>query len=363
MLAALLLAACAEPRPMPVTPPPDTTSAPTVPQAVTELPGWRADHIAEALPALRASCAVFAGLSDDAVIGPNGGTAADWREPCAAIPANADDDQARRYIETWFAPVSVTGPTGAEGLFTGYYEPEMAGSRARTKDYAVPLYGLPDGGTTLTRAAIDAGGLAGCGLELLWLADPIDAFFLHVQGSGRVRLPDGNAVRVGYAGNNGHDYTAIGRVLVERGELTKQAATMQSIRAWLRDHPDQAPALMRQNARYIFFRELVGDGPIGALGAVLTPGRSLAVDAEFMPLGAPVWLDTTFPDGTAGAGQPFQRLLVAQDKGGAIKGPVRADIFFGGGDEAASYAGAMKQRGRYFLLLPKPLAARFPPAG
>ncbi len=272
----------------------------------------------------------------------------------------------------------VAGPDGSDGLFTGYYEPELRGSRKRTAAYTVPLYRQPpdlvkvetEGETQVgrmvdgrlrpyhTRKAIDGGVLAGQGLELLWLADPIDAFFLQAQGSGRVRLSDGGSLRVGYAASNGLPPTIIGRVLVERGELTKEAATMQTVRQWLRDRPAEATALMQMNARYIFFREIPGDGPLGALGVALTPGRSLAVDPKRLPLGAPLWLDTTYPTGTPEAGQPLRRLVVAQDTGGAIKGAVRGDLYWGSGEDALRYAGPMKQRGRYYLLLPKTVAER-----
>jgi membrane-bound lytic murein transglycosylase A len=173
-----------------------------------------------------------------------------------------------------------------------------------------------------------------------------------------VRLAEGGSLRVGYAANNGRPPTMIGRILVERGELTKEAATMQTVRQWLREHPDEATALMQRNARYIFFREIPGAGPIGALGVALTPGRSLAVDPSLLPLGAPLWLDTTYPAGTPEAGQPLRRLVVAQDSGSAIKGAVRGDLYWGSGDEALRFAGPMKQPGRYYLLLPKAVAKR-----
>ena len=208
------------------------------------------------------------------------------------------------------------------------------------------------------RRAIDAGALTGRGLELLWLADPIDAFFLQAQGSGRVRLAEGGSLRVGYAASNGLAPTMIGRILVERGELTKETATMQTVRQWLRDHPAEATGLMEMNARYIFFREVPGDGPLGALGVALTPGRSMAVDANLVPLGAPLWLDTTYPAGTPEAGRPLRRLVVAQDSGSAIKGVVRGDLYWGSGEAALLYAGPMKQQGRYYLLLPKTVADR-----
>jgi membrane-bound lytic murein transglycosylase A len=311
------------------------------------------------------------------------GTTGDWQPVCAALTdLDATDVGLRRYFETWFVPVAIDA---GDGLFTGYYEPELKGARAPSAAYPVPLYRRPPDliavnladfrpdleAETLvgrvgdgrlrpyhTRADIDAGVLAGQGLELVWLADPIDAFFLQVQGSGRIALADGGSLRVGYAASNGHPYTAIGRLLVERKELTKEAATMQTVRQWLRDHPDQATALMQMNARYIFFREVEGDGPIGSLGVALTPGRSLAIDASLLPLGAPMWLDTTYPPGTPEAGRALRRLMVAQDTGGAIKGAVRGDIYWGSGEAALQYAGPMKQPGRYYLLLPKTVAQR-----
>jgi membrane-bound lytic murein transglycosylase A len=289
------------------------------------------------------------------------GTPGAWRPVCQAFAAAKSRDAVlRRIVEAALVPFAVVDAEGPEGLFTGYYEPELRGARRRSAAYAVPLYRTPPDlkAPYYSRRAIEDGALAGRGLELLWLADPIDAFFLQAQGSGRVRLAEGGSLRVGYAASNGLPPTMIGRILVERGELTKEAATMQTVRQWLRDHPADAPALMQQNARYIFFREVPGAGPLGALGVALTPGRSLAVDADLLPLGAPLWLDTTYPAGTAEAGRPLQRLVVAQDSGGAIKGAVRGDLYWGSGDEALRYAGPMKQPGRYYLLLPKSVADR-----
>jgi membrane-bound lytic murein transglycosylase A len=333
------------------------------PVSFSDLAGWRDDAVSEALPAARAACEAILSGAADAPIGPDGlaGRTRDWRSPCAALLAvPPNDDTVRKTIEVLFVPLMVAD--GAEGLFTGYYEPELQGARERSAAYTVPIYRRPpdltSGKPYLTRRDIEAGALAGRGLEVAWVADPIDAFFLQVQGSGRISLLDGSRIRVGYAANNGHPYTAIGRLLVERGKLTKDAATMQTVRQWLRDHPDQATALMQENARYIFFREVEGDGPIGSLGVALTPGRSLAVDASLLPLGAPIWLDTTYPPGTPEAGRPLRRLMVAQDTGGAIKGAVRGDIYWGSGETALQYAGPMKQQGRYYLLLPKAVADR-----
>jgi len=330
--------------------------------AFHDLPGWRDDAVLQALPALRSSCKVLAAKPADAPVGPSGmaGVARDWRAPCRALASSSSEKALRHIIETWFVPFAVGDAPGSSGLFTGYYEPELRGSRKRTAKYSVPLYRPPPdpASSALSRAAIDAGALAGRGLELLWLADPIDVFFLHAQGSGRVRLAEGGSLRVGYAASNGLPPTMIGRILVERGELTTETATMQTVRQWLRDHPAEATGLMQRNARYIFFREIPGDGPLGAFGVALTPGRSLAVDADLIPLGAPLWLDTTYPTGTPEAGRPLRRLVVAQDSGGAIKGVVRGDLFWGSGEAALLHAGPMRQQGRYYLLLPKTVADR-----
>ncbi|MEX2454364.1 MAG: MltA domain-containing protein, partial [Rhodospirillaceae bacterium] len=200
------------------------------------------------------------------------------------------------------------------------------------------------------RGGIEAGALRGRSLELAWVDSAADAFFLHIQGSGRIRLPDGSILRVGYADANGHVYTAIGRDLIARGAIPREEMSMQAIRTWLAAHPDEGIELMRSNRSFVFFRELTGPGPVGAQGVPLTPGRSLAVDRNLLPLGVPVWLDTTLPDAN---GTPFRRLMVAQDTGGAIRGAVRGDVFWGAGAEAADRAGKMKQTGRYWLLRPR----------
>jgi len=200
-----------------------------------------------------------------------------------------------------------------------------------------------------SRAAIDDGALAGRNLELVWVTDPIDAFFLQIQGSGRIRLSDGSLMRVGYAGQNGHSYFAIGRDLIRRGVMTSETISLQAIDAWLRDHPDEAPALMNRNPSYVFFRRL--DGPIvGAQGVPLTPGRSLAVDRAYYPLGLPLWLDAEHP---IDPNTRIRRLMIAQDTGGAIKGPVRGDYFWGHGRDAREKAGRMKSRGQMFVLVPR----------
>jgi membrane-bound lytic murein transglycosylase A len=357
-----------------------------------DLPGWRKDKIHEAVAALERSCLVLAKKPAAAAIGPHGlgGRAADWRVPCREIGGQAgltkDAEGARRFFERYFRAYAVRGADGREGLFTGYFEFSLKGSRRPTARYNVPLYARPGdlvmadlGAFSSTfrgrsiagrvergrlvpyadRAAIDKGALVGRGLELAWVDDPVDAFFLEIQGSGRVHLDDGSMMRVGYAGKNGHAYTAIGRVLVEMGALELEAVTMGSIRAWLAANPAKARAVLTKNRSFVFFREIQGPGPIGAQGVALSAGRSLAVDRKFLPLGVPLFVAADDP---AGRLAPVRRLMVAQDTGGAIRGPVRGDIFFGHGDHAAATAGQARLRGRYWILLPvsvaKPQLAR-----
>ena len=209
------------------------------------------------------------------------------------------------------------------------------------------------------RRQIEAGALDGLGLPVVYVDDPVDAFFLQIQGSGRVALAGGGEMRLGYAGGNGRRYYAIGRELIKRGILNKTNVSMQSIRAWLHANPEAGRAVMDLNLSYVFFRELTGPSPIGALGVALTPGRSIAVDRRLIPLGIPIWLQASRPGGGPGTGdEPLNRLVVAQDTGGAIKGGVRGDMFWGHGAEAAAIAGRMKHTGSWFLLLPNALADR-----
>ncbi len=264
----------------------------------------------------------------------------------AQLPAG-DDSAARAFFEGAFRAFALSDAGGSQGFFTGYYLPRVAGSRRAQPGYGVPLYRKPPDPAAYSRAEIDAGALAGRGLELVWLASPIDAFFVSVQGSAEIALPDGRGMRIGVAATNGRGYVAIGRILIERGEIPAEQMSLQSLRAWLLAHPGEARALMEQNPRYVFFRELPGADTIGSQGAALTPGRSLAVDPAFLPLGAPIYVETT-----DGQGNAMRRLMVAQDTGGAIKGPLRADVYWGGGPEAEALAGPMKSPGRLFLLLP-----------
>jgi len=364
--------------------PPDRLTL--TPVAFTALAGWEGDDHAAALRAFLASCGRAAAMPADQAFGRDGrvGTAGAWAAVCRAAEAVLDDG-ARAFFETAFRPLAVANNRVREGLFTGYYEPDLRGSLTPDGAHRVPLYRRPrdlvrvdlgrfreqwrgeriagrvvDGALEPypDRAAIDAGALAGQGLELAWVDDPIAAFFLHIQGSGRVLLPDGAVLRVGYAAQNGQPYLAIGRELIARGALRRDEVSLQSIRAWLAAHPDEAEAVMARNRSYVFFRALTEPGPVGAAAVVLTPGRSLAVDLRYLPLGAPLWLETTLPGATPEAPeQDFRRLMVAQDTGGAIRGPVRGDIFFGNGAEAEAVAGVLKSPGRYYILVPTAAAA------
>ncbi|MEX2642439.1 MAG: MltA domain-containing protein [Acetobacterales bacterium] len=374
-------AACA-----PETPTETPTSLKLAPAAFDDLRGWEAGGQAGAVLALQRTCRRFATLPSARQVGPDGmaGTVADWAPACAAadaVPAG-DDAAARRYFETWFAPFSATAEGQAEGLFTGYYEPLLHGTLRRDARHTVPVYRRPEelvlvdlgrfreslrgeriAGKVVdgrlqpyaTRAEIDAGALRGRGLELAWVEDPVAVFFLHIQGSGQIALEEGGRLRVSYDGHNGHPYVAIGRTLVAQGALDKDDVSLQTIRAWLRANPEEGRSVMAGNPSFIFFRKLEGDGPVGALGVPLTPGHSLAVDRTFMPLGAPVWLDANDP---LDPQVRLRRLMVAQDTGGAIRGPVRGDVFWGAGDDAEERAGRMKSSGRYWLLLPKAVAER-----
>jgi membrane-bound lytic murein transglycosylase A len=339
------------------------------PVAFDRLAGWRYDDVAAAVLPFLKSCARFLARPDQAPFDPlpgrvDYGRVGDWRAPCQAalqLPVG-DDAAARRFFETWFVPFAVADYGEPRGLFTGYFTVELNGSQRRHGHYQTPLYRRPAAAlaSRYTRAQIENGALAGRGLTLLWVDDPIAAFFLQIQGSGVVRLDNGKTIRVGYDGQNGRPYVPIGRILLERGVLPRAALTMQRLRDWMREHPKQGDALRRQDPSYVYFREIKGDGPIGAEGIALTAQRSLAVDRRFVPLGVPIWLDAQQRFGTR---VRLRHLFVAQDTGGAIKGPVRGDLFWGAGAAAALSAGATNAFGCYFVLLPRAVADRIAAAG
>lgn len=385
---ALLVAGCETPAPLPPAPPPLTAQPPAPPVAPApgshktpaiaagarlqkavwrDVPGWLEDDHAAAWDALLRSCAVLQKF--DA-----------WHGVCAAAlnTRKAEREAARGFFERHFAPYQMLNSDGsAEGLITGYYEPLLHGSRQPSPRYRYPVYSVPDDllvidlaplypelkGLRLRgrlegrrvvpyydRAAIERGDAAVRGREIAWVDDSVELFFLQIQGSGRIRFEDGTTLHVGYAEQNGFPYRSIGRWLVDNGEVPLEQASMAGIKAWARRHPQRVPELLNHNERYIFFRELPDSlpGPIGALGVPLTAQRSIAIDPDFVPLGAPVYLATTWPYSP----RPLNRLMLAQDTGGAIRGPVRADFFWGFGEQAANYAGRMKQPLKMWVLLP-----------
>ncbi len=349
---------------------------PLKPASWSDLPGWSDDQaLTEATPALLQSC--------NALGKKNG-----WQEACNGIRSMSDADRKnpatlRAYYQKFYKPFQLVQNDGAtNGLFTGYYEPLLLGAREHSAQARYPVYGVPatlltlelgdlfpelkgkrvrgrlsDGNKVVpywTREQIDADPARMNAKTLAWVDDPIELFFLQIQGSGRIQMPDGSRQRIGYADQNGQPYRSIGTVLIRRGDLTSDKASMQGIQNWARNNPGKVQALLNENPSYVFFRNLPTDannpdaGPPGALGVPLTPGRSIAIDPRATPLGAPVWLDTSYPN----TSKPMQRLVLAQDTGGAIKGAVRADFFWGFGAEAGKEAGRMKQTGQMWVLLP-----------
>jgi membrane-bound lytic murein transglycosylase A len=341
------------------------------PATYAALPGWQTDNQSEALAALKQSCTRIMKKDAAETFGAAGvaGNYADWQTPCANLPATGGG---RAFFETYFTPYEVWGDD-RDGLFTGYYVPSLPSS----PQASVPIYGRPSDlvtvdlgafkpewkGETITgrlvggeklipypaRAEIEKEPLKNAEV-IARVNDSVDAFFLQIQGSGVVQNADGTVVPVGYAAQNGHAYTAVGKVLLDRGHLKKEDVSMQSIRRWLAENPKEAQAIMNENKSFVFFRRLDSDGVPGAEGVALTPMRSIAVDRRKIPYGAPVYIDTESPDGKGGR---LQRLMVAQDTGGAIRGAVRGDFFWGAGDRAAEMAGVMKSRGQAYVLLPK----------
>ncbi len=353
------------------------------PITYTNVPGWKSDNLSEALIALLRSCEKLQKKPRNGALGvfKEMGKVSDWISICnaARLIRPGNKIEARYFFETRFLPYTVSNNQERTGLFTGYYEARLNGAFGADARYRYPILAKPNDivkvdlitfgekykgdkitgrikgsklVTYFTRAEIEDGALSGRKLETLWVDNAIDAFILHIQGSGRVVLPDGSYVRVGFNGRNGHKYTSIGRELVAEGVMNLKDVTMPSIRAWMEENPVAARALMRKNKSYIFFKISKDAGPIGAQGVVLTATRSIAVDRAFYPMGVPIWIDTTVP----GSNKKMRRLMIAQDTGAAIKGPVRGDFFWGNGQQAAINAGIMKQTGEIYLLLPKTAA-------
>lgn len=346
---------------------------PYVPSSFDALPGWREAKLEPSLRAFLAGCPRAAGALIDACA-------------LASSVAPGDEAAARRFFESAFVPYALVDAAGTDaGLLTGYYEPLLRGSRTKSALYRYPVYGVPDDLVIVdlaavtpevrdlrlrgrlegrrvvpywSRAEIDARGAKLPAPVIAWVADPVDLFFLQVQGSGQIVLDGGERIRVGYADQNGHPYRSVGRYLVERGELPLEESSMQAIKDWAAANPDKLRDTLNYNASYVFFREVADPrGPFGSLGVPLVPQYSLAVDRRFVPLGAPVYLESSLPP----SGEPLRRLMAAHDTGGAIRGAVRADVFWGAGDEAGAMAGRMRQPARLWLLWPR--GATLPRAG
>jgi membrane-bound lytic murein transglycosylase A len=329
--------------------------------AFADLPDWQNDDQAEALSAFLSSCDVLSKTPKPQSPGSNLQiSAALWQSLCA--DAAQSPYAPREFFERRFTPYRVNNNGFEEGLFTGYYEPVLYGAYHRYGDFQYPLYMAPpdltEGGQYYTHAEINNGKLNGKKLEVVWVDDPVMRFFLQIQGSGRVKLTNGKTLQVGFAGKNGQPYVSIGKIMGDEGLLPKDQINFFTIRQWMYQHPDRAFALMERNPSYVFFKVVDRPSAVGAVDAVLTPARSLAVDSTYIPYGLPVYLETELPPEPERDPTPFKHLMVAQDTGGAIKGPVRADIFFGTGDEAEYMAGYMARKGVYTLLVPKEIAGQ-----
>ena len=355
--------------PEPITPPPERYRGRLAPASWVALPGWAEEPMGEALAAFRQGCRVLQAQPA-------------WREACEAaeaLGAKPDEREVARFFETRFEPHQVLNADNSDsGTITGYYEPLLRGSRLRSERFRYPVYGLPpdlvvvdlselhpdlrhkrlrgrlEGNRLVpyhSRGEIDADASPLRGLELAWVDDPVELFFLHIQGSGQIQLENGERLRVGYAEQNGHPFRSVASLLIRRGELPAERTSLEGMRDWARRHPGRARQYLNANPSFVFFRELPTDliGPLGTLGVPLTSARSLAVDPRVIPLGVPVFLDASWP----GTRQPLRRLMVAQDTGGAIAGAVRADFYWGSGDEAGRLAGRTRQKGRMWVLLPK----------
>ncbi len=368
VVASLFLISCATPPTKPVSSPPSSvprvpkvvepvttedsaSSASLTPVSFSDIPGWNDDTISEAWQSLLQSCNALRKRKPGPV---------NWAAVCDRANAQKPRD-AKTFFETNFRAYSVRNQiTGkSEGLVTGYYEPIMNGSRVRTDRYTVPLYAYPKAWVRSkpdpapTRAELLSSGQLR-GSEIAWVEDPVAAASMQVQGSGKIRLDNGQIVRFGFAGTNDQPFKSSAQWLLERKEITRSEATMQGISEWAKRNPNKVQEMLNANPRFVFFKELPPSanqdlGPIGALGVPLSPGRSVAIDPRAIPLGAPIFLETTRPL----SNQPLRRLVMAQDTGKAIVGPVRVDYFWGTGDEAGELAGRMKQNGRVWLLLPR----------
>ncbi len=350
----------------------------------SELPGWSTVDTKKSLLAFQKSCKAFLKQDPNQSVGSEfvDLQAKDWHPACMAALSltRASNKEIKAFFQKWFIPVEFFDRQPVNGLFTGYYMPLLKGSLTKTKKYHVPLYGLPRNLVTInlslfdpklkhrtlvgrvkghqvvpyyTRAEINKGAIKDVAPVIAWVDSTIDRLFLEIQGSGIIEFDDGKQIIVGYDGQNGAPYTAIAKVLIDQGVMTRENASMQQIRHYLEAHPDQINRVLNQNKSFVFFDILQQRAALGTQGVPLTPGYSLAIDRQWVPLGTPVWLSTTRPYQKSDQHKVFQRLMVAQDTGGAIKGVVRGDVFWGAGVQATAIAGKMKNKGQYWLLMPR----------
>lgn len=364
--------------------PPQPQPIKLMPRSFAELPGWRSTSVLKSLEAFQISCKAFLKQDPEKPVGSTKIElkAGDWHPSCrqALSISPLTEQKARDFFQTWFSPVEFNDNKPVQGLFTGYYMAYLHGSMKKTDKYKIPVYGMPSDLVTVnlekfdptlkhrrlagriegnqllpyyTRAEINRGAIKGKARVLLWVDNPIDRLFMEIQGSGTIELPDGNMVYLGYAAQNGASYTPIARVLIDKGVMTKDNASMQHIKSYLEAHPQEMNKVLNKNKSFVFFHFLKNNSAMGAQGVPLTAGYSLAIDRQWIPIGAPLWLSTSRPTKIVDKDKPFQRLMIAQDTGGAIRGVVRGDVYWGAGDNATFIAGHMKNPGHYWLLLPK----------
>lgn len=354
-------------------------------RSFSDLPGWKKARMKKSLLAFQISCKTFLRQDPEQPVGSEyiNLRAKDWQPICrkALTIQPIKEKLAKKFFQQWFIPVEFNDKKPVRGLFTGYYMAFLHGSKTKTEEYNIPIYGLPSNLVTInlglfdpilknrhitgriegnqflpypTRAEINKGAISDKAPVIVWVNNAVDRLFLEVQGSGTVEFNDGSQMHIGYAGQNGAPYTAIAKVLIEKGVMTKDNASMQHIKSYLEEHPEQMDSVLNQNKSFVFFHELKNDAALGAQGVALTPGYSLAVDRKWIPLGAPLWLQTTRPgDKDPDQTKTLQRLMIAQDTGGAIRGLVRGDVYWGAGENATYIAGHMKNHGHYWLLLPR----------
>lgn len=354
------------------------------------LPGWKSADFKKSLVTFQTSCRAFVRQNPEQIVGTEHIhlQVKDWQPACrAALKINSvNQKNAKKFFESWFTPIEFTDIGEKPGLFTGYYVPSVKGSYTKSKEFHVPIYETPDDLLTAdlglffndlknrrivgrvvgknvlpyyTREQISHGAIKGKSRVIAWIKSPIDRLFLEIQGSGVIELDDGNLIYIGYDAQNGAPYTAIAGVLIKKGIMTKDNASMQAIKHYLEAHPKQMNKVINQNKSFVFFRRMTLGVALGAQGVALTPGYSLAVDRQWVPMGAPLWLTTTRPDSkNPKKNKPMHRLMIAQDTGGAIRGKIRGDVFWGGGDSATLIAGHMKNHGFYWILLPKHTISR-----